>query len=89
MPAFISASNLESVQSAQHEDGVGEHDEVAASHQECVEEDCLRADVREALAGVRDDAGRRGGGVQGDLHKLVLPGEADPVIFFSKKNEKN
>ena len=70
--------HLQPVQLAKHQDGVGEHDQVATDHQERVKEDCLCADVREALAGVGDDAGSLGGAVQGHLHKLVLPVYADP-----------
>ena len=48
--------HLQPVQLAKHQDGVGEHDQVAAGHQEGVKEDCLRADVGKALASVGDDA---------------------------------
>ena len=63
---------------SQHEDGVGEHDQVAASHQEGVKEDRLGADVRKALAGVGDGAhcGRRA--VQGHFHELILPVKTNP-----------
>ena len=55
--------HLQPVQLSQHEDGVGEHDQVAAGHQEGVKEDCLRADVGKALASVGDDAAVHGGAV--------------------------
>ena len=42
-------SDMDQVEVAEHDDGVEEHDQVSASHEECIKEDCFSTHFTKAL----------------------------------------
>ena len=65
--------HVDEVHPAEHHDCVEEHDDVAPGHVERVKEDRLPAHVSEALGGIGQHGGGRGGAVEADLYELLLP----------------
>ena len=70
---LVASSDLQCGGAAEHEDGVEEHDEVAARHEERVEEDRLPAHLAEALGRVGEHRGGGRGAVQANLDEFLLP----------------
>ena len=73
------ALDLNTVQLAQHKDGVDEHEHVAASHLYGVKEDGVRADVTVATRRVRVHGDAVQGGVEDYVDKGLFPVEGDLI----------
>ena len=68
-------SDMDHVHLAQHDNSVGEHDQVATSHEESIKEDGFTTDLTKTLGCIGQDCCGGCGTVESNLYELLFPGQ--------------
>ena len=76
---------MDHVHLAQHDDGVGEHDQVPAGHEECIKKDGISAHFSETFSSIWKNCCARCGAVQPNFDEFLLPSKGGLVCKLKLK----